>query len=143
MDNSHFQDANYLRDDQYRDSHNLEARAQLHQRFGTATMSWRLWVFNQLELKSGQVVLECGCGPGWLWRGNLDNMPPECQITMTDLSPGMVAEAEAALSGTAHKFNFRHGSESWTVRLTLLGRDRVKARGHQAPQGQLTERDYS
>jgi hypothetical protein len=37
---------------------------------------------------------------------------------------------------------FWHGSEIWIVRLTLLVRDRVKARGHQAHQGRLTEPDY-
>ncbi|MCA9934793.1 MAG: class I SAM-dependent methyltransferase [Anaerolineales bacterium] len=107
MDKSRFQEADYLRDDQYKDSRNLEARAQLHQRFGTAKMSWRLWVFNQLGLGAGQTILECGCGPGWLWRGNLDHIPPGCQITLTDLSPGMVAEAEAALDGGEHDFRFQ------------------------------------
>jgi flagellar hook-associated protein 3 FlgL len=36
----------------------------------------------------------------------------------------------------------RHGSESWIVRLTLLVRDRVKARGQQGRPDRLTEQGY-
>lgn len=93
-----FQDKTYLRERQYRDSRNLDARAALHRGFSTSTQDWQAWVFDQLELAPGTAVLECGCGPGWLWRQNLARIPANCAITLTDLSPGMVAEAEAALN---------------------------------------------
>lgn len=93
-----FQDKTYLRERQYRDSRNLDARAALHRGFSTSTQDWQAWVFAQLELEPNTAVLECGCGPGWLWRQNLARIPANCQITLTDLSPGMVAEAEAALN---------------------------------------------
>ena len=89
-----FQNTKYLRGDQYRDSQNLGARAQLHQRFSKDSNGWFRWVMSFLGLEQGIEVLECGCGPGWLWRNNLDALPIECQITLTDLSPGMVAEAQ-------------------------------------------------
>jgi SAM-dependent methyltransferase len=108
MDQSRYQNQAYLRDDQYKDSRNLDARKQLHVRFGTAPVEWNTWVFDQLALQPGERVLECGCGPGWLWRNNLARIPGGCQITLTDLSPGMVAEAEAALGdAAAADFRFR------------------------------------
>ncbi|MBE2199290.1 MAG: class I SAM-dependent methyltransferase [Anaerolinea sp.] len=107
MDTSRYQNKAYLRDSQYKSSDNLSARAQLHHRFSTAAQEWMPWVFDQLRLQPGDLVLECGCGPGWLWRDNLDRIPPNCHITLTDLSQGMVAEAKAALHETDHDFRFR------------------------------------
>lgn len=98
MSKSTYQDKTYLRERQYRDSSNLDARAALHRDFSTGTLDWQAWVFTQLALEPGTAVLECGCGPGWLWRQNVARIPANCQITLTDLSPGMVAEAESALS---------------------------------------------
>lgn len=94
-----YQDAAYLRGDQYQNSGNLGARAELHRLYSTAVTPWHEWVFAQLALQPSERVLECGGGPGWLWRENLPHIPPDCQITLTDLSPGMVAEAAQALAG--------------------------------------------
>lgn len=93
-----FQDKTYLREQQYSDSRNLDARAALHRDFSTSPVDWQTWVFTQLGLEPDTAVLECGCGPGWLWRQNLGRIPANCAITLTDLSPGMVAEAQAALA---------------------------------------------
>ncbi len=115
-----FQNTKYLRGDQYRDSQNLGARAQLHQRFSKDSNGWFRWVMSFLGLKQGIEVLECGCGPGWLWRNNLDALPIECQITLTDLSPGMVAEAQNGLANADQKFLFREAD------ITALPFDRRK-----------------
>jgi len=101
-----YQDKRYLSEQQYKDSSNLDARAALHRQFSTAKIEWHPWVFDQMSLQAGSRVLECGCGPGWLWRYNLEKIPPDCHITLTDLSPGMVAEAEAALAESSHHFSF-------------------------------------
>ena len=101
------QDVTYLRDDQYRDASNLNARVRLHVLYSTNLTRWPVWVFDQLSLKSGMRVLECGCGPGWLWRENLDRIPADCQVTLTDFSSGMIAESKAALAGTKLDFAFR------------------------------------
>ena len=104
--NSLLQNAKYLRGDQYRDSRNLGARAQLHQRYGSNSTGWFNWVMAHMGLGQMNSVLECGCGPGWLWRNNLDELPADYQIMLTDLSPGMVAEAEEALFESGHDFRF-------------------------------------
>lgn len=110
MTNPYYQNKAYLRDEQYRDSRNLDARAALHRDFSTNPEAWQAWVFTQMALRPGQTVLECGCGPGWLWRENLARIPAGCHIVLTDLSPGMVAEAEAALGDSGHDFSFQVAS---------------------------------
>jgi SAM-dependent methyltransferase len=101
-----FQDVEFLRSDQYSDSRNLTARAELHQRYGSNPLRWFTWVMDRLALQPGERILECGCGPGWLWRKNTERIPENCQITLTDLSPGMVSEAAEVLSNTGHNFHY-------------------------------------
>jgi len=102
-----FQDKSYLRDQQYKDSSNLDARANIHRLYSTSPLDWHVWVFEQMNVQSDMTVLECGCGPGWLWRNNLERIPKNCQITLSDFSDGMVAEAEAALADSEHDFHFQ------------------------------------
>lgn len=88
-------DQAYLRDVQYRDPAKLEARAHLHIHFKTAEVPWFDWLVAQIDWPAEAEVLEAGCGPGWLWAeasGAL--LPAGLRLTLTDLSPGMVAEAE-------------------------------------------------
>ncbi|HET7046251.1 MAG TPA: methyltransferase domain-containing protein [Gaiellaceae bacterium] len=88
-------DRRYLRDEQYRDQTNLRARIELHARFST-NPGWQQWVFDRLELADGERVLEVGCGPGDLWRANLDRLP-DVALTLADLSPGMIDAAREAV----------------------------------------------
>jgi len=97
-------DQHYLQE-QYRDASNLNARINLHERFGTSTQIWMRWVFDQLKLQPGERVLELGCGPGRLWTENQQRIPHECAVTLTDMSPGMVAEAQQNVGNDA-RFRF-------------------------------------
>ena len=78
---------------QYGDSRKLAARARLAQEYTIAEIGWFPWVAGQLPLKSGDSVLDLGCGPGWFWAGVADRMPEKLELTLADLSPGMVKEA--------------------------------------------------
>jgi ubiquinone/menaquinone biosynthesis C-methylase UbiE len=79
---------------QYRDGSNLNARAALHLRFGTATAGWFDWVMGQLaEVPAEARIVEIGCGPGLLWRHAGDRIPSGWQVDLTDFSRGMVTEA--------------------------------------------------
>jgi SAM-dependent methyltransferase len=51
-------------------------------------------------------MLELGCGPGDLWAENLARVPEGWSLTLTDASPGMVAEAQDRL-GSDRRFAFR------------------------------------
>jgi ubiquinone/menaquinone biosynthesis C-methylase UbiE len=99
-------DKQYLATQQYRDASNLNARGALHARFGTNHYPWFRWVFDQMlsVAPDSARVLEVGAGPAGLWRENLDRLPTDWQVTLTDLSAGMVAEQRAALSAPAFDF---------------------------------------
>jgi SAM-dependent methyltransferase len=96
-------DQGYLRDVQYADSTKLAARANLHAKYGRAT--WFPWWAAQLPWPSpgdgaNLQVLEVGCGAAWLWAEATDQMPAErIELTLTDLSPGMVDEAVERVAG--------------------------------------------
>jgi SAM-dependent methyltransferase len=102
----HGADQDYLLTQQYRDASNLQARMQLHERFSTSREAWHPWVFEHLQLPEAARVLEVGCGPGTLWRENLDRVPAGWEITLSDFSPGMLREAAQAVGGRHPAFRF-------------------------------------
>lgn len=105
MDSSRATERNYLHE-QYQDVSNLNARIALHRRFGTAKISWQIWVFNQFALPPAARILELGCGTGQLWVQNADRLLPSWQVTLSDFSQGMVEQARLNLAMTDHPFTF-------------------------------------
>src|SRR5579859_5925642 len=99
-------DTSYLLNDQYRNASNLEARAQLHVRYGTNKYGWQRWLFDQFDFPSPARVVEFGCGPGWLWAQNQDRVAAGWDITLTDFSAGMIEECKRNLASSAHPFKF-------------------------------------
>jgi ubiquinone/menaquinone biosynthesis C-methylase UbiE len=99
-------DQNYLKQEQYQNAANLNARIALHQRFGTAQVPWHRWVFDQLDLPPAARILELGCGTGQLWVQNGDRLPVIWQVTLSDFSQGMVAQAQQNLAMSHHSFVF-------------------------------------
>lgn len=91
-------DRDHLLAHQYRDAANLNARIELHRRFSVNRYGWQRWLFDHLDLPFAAHILELGCGPGDLWRENLHRLPRHWHIVLSDLSPGMVAQARAALT---------------------------------------------
>ena len=96
--------------EQYQDAVNLNARAALHHRYSVNGVNWNRWVFEHFglpdrTLPDGVRVLELGCGPALLWRENLGRIPPSWGITLSDLSAGMIAEAQGYLKD-APNFTF-------------------------------------
>jgi len=93
---------------QYRDPSKLNARIALHERFSTNPYGLQAWIFDHFELPDDAKVLDVGCGPARLWKKNLSRLPERWDITLTDASPGMIAEAEGSL-GSDRRFAFRVG----------------------------------
>lgn len=91
---------------QYHDGKRLAARGYLHARFRTNSYGWFRWLFDHLRLAPQSRVLELGCGLGWLWRQNLDRIPAGWDVTLSDLSPGMLDEARRQLGESASSFHF-------------------------------------
>jgi len=105
---SKFTDQQYLKTDQYRDSSNLDARAVLHQRFRTNSYGWFRWVFDTLLKPPEHArILELGCGHGLLWKENITRIPAGWNITLSDLSSGMLDAAWRNLVVSGRAFQFK------------------------------------
>lgn len=99
-------DPEYLRERQYRDAGNLNARIALHERFSTNRGDMHRWIFDHLlaALPAEARIVEAGCGPADLWRKNLDRLSGGWSVMLTDFSPGMLDAAKAALIGHEDQF---------------------------------------
>ena len=101
---SHDQD--YLQNDQYKTAANLTSRIDLHKSFSTNPYGWFRWTFDQLELPQDASVLELACGRGDLWHENLSRIPESWDLTLTDLSDGMLEEARTRLAPVSRRIKF-------------------------------------
>ena len=83
---------------QYRDGTNLNARIALHARFSAAAGDFHDWLFDHIALPPAARVLELGCGTGLLWSKVHRRVQPGWQLTLTDLSGGMLAATRAVFA---------------------------------------------
>lgn len=90
-------DAAYLRDRQYKDPTNLNARIAFHTRFARAEVPWYPWLAGLVAWPDGADVLEVGCGPGLLWE-RIARLLPRVRLTLADLSEGMLDAARAVVA---------------------------------------------
>ena len=90
-------DGDYLRERQYKDPGNLNARIALHARHSRQDVPWFDWLVGRVEWPEGGRVLEVGCGTGLLWVSAAPLLP-RLRLTLTDLSEGMVAAASGAVA---------------------------------------------
>lgn len=105
---SKFTDQQYLKTDQYKDSSNLDARVNIHARFSTNPYGWFNWLFDALtKLPAGAKILELGSGPAYLWTNCSNRIPAGWDITISDLSSGMVDAAWRNLVVTGRAYNFK------------------------------------
>jgi ubiquinone/menaquinone biosynthesis C-methylase UbiE len=105
---SKFTDQQFLKTDQYRDSTNLDARLKIHRRFSTNSYGWFNWVFDTLlKLPMDAKILELGCGPAYMWKECANRIPAGWDITLSDLSSGMVDSAWRNLVTTGRNFKFK------------------------------------
>ena len=105
---SKFTDQQYLKTDQYRDSSNLDARVEIHKRFSTNPYGWFNWLFDALtKLPADAKILELGSGPAYLWTNCLNRIPAGWDISISDLSSGMVDAAWRNLVVTGRTYNFK------------------------------------
>ena len=86
-------DREYLRESQYKDPTNLNARSRSTPSTPSADEPWYPWLVGRIDWPAGAEVLEVGCGTGALW-ANVAPLLPDLRLTLTDLSDGMLAAAE-------------------------------------------------
>ena len=91
---------------QYDDSKNFMARVELHRKFSTNPHGWTRWIFDQIHFKENSRVLELGCGNALLWKSNLDRIPEDSHIILSDLSSGMLKDARKVLGNSYDRFEY-------------------------------------
>jgi ubiquinone/menaquinone biosynthesis C-methylase UbiE len=99
-------DQAYLVSQQYRDGANLAARGAFLERFGTNPHQFHRWLFDHVRIPAQAQILELGCGTGVLWLKNQERIPGGWNITLTDLSAGMLQAAQRELRHVAHPFAY-------------------------------------
>ena len=77
--------------EQYKNASNLDIRIGLHQKYSQNPQPWFDWIYEQLNLKEKDEVLELGCGTGELWKNK--KLPEDVHVTLSDQSQGMVKDA--------------------------------------------------
>ncbi len=91
---------------QYVNANNISARIQLHRDFSTNPEGWFPWILEQLPLKDGMKILEIGCGNGAMWLENLEQLPLNIEVILSDTSEGMLRDAHRNLGEDA-RFTYR------------------------------------
>lgn len=95
-----------LKEKQYADSSNFNARINLHARYSENRNPFPKWVCENIIKTPGARILELGCGNALFWLANSDKIPERWDITLTDFSAGMLEDAKGRLKGLDREFNF-------------------------------------
>lgn len=82
---------------QYKNSKNIDVRIRLHQQYSNNPFGWYPWIYKHITPRSGDSILELGCGNGQLWVENVSNLPSNCKIILSDVSKGMLRQAKSNL----------------------------------------------
>ncbi|MEC0094058.1 MerR family transcriptional regulator [Paenibacillus macquariensis] len=93
--------------EQYHNAVRLQARIRLYDQFSWNRKGWHSWFFEHLGTVPNLKVLELGCGDAALWRRNANLIPETWNITLTDLSVGMLEEARMSLGMHSERFRFQ------------------------------------
>lgn len=86
-----------LNEPQYKNTENLNARVLIHEKYSTNKTPWHRWVFDLILQNNHTEIMELGCGTGLLWQNNADRIPKLLDLTLTDLSKGMLDAAKTTL----------------------------------------------
>lgn len=96
---------------QYINASNISARISLHQMYSTGRPGWFQWIYDNCSICRNMNILELGCGSGTFWTVNRDKLPPDINVTITDISEGMIRDAKRNItnSGLA-QYNFSYNT---------------------------------
>ena len=92
---------------QYKNSGNISARIDLHKNYSVNKKGWFPWlfeeVFKDVDKNKKVTILEIGCGNGAFWTENIKKIPENVNVILSDISLGMVNDAENSLIKAAGK----------------------------------------
>jgi len=115
----------YLKQMQYANADNLNARILIHDLFSTNQEKWTDFVFKHLLIEKGMQLLAIGCGNATQWQENRTRFPQGSQFILSDLSIGMLQEARAGLQWDP-RFSFYCG-DAQVLAFNRASFDRVTA----------------
>ena len=91
---------------QYLNATNITTRIQLHRDFSRNAQGWSPWIYQNCGISPHMNVLELGCGNGALWTENRSQIPEQIQITLSDISEGMLRDARRDIGLKDPRFSF-------------------------------------
>lgn len=91
---------------QYQNASNISTRINLHSLYSQNKQGWFPWIFEQCNLEPGMRILEIGCGDGTLWTESISKIPEDIQITLSDISDGMLRDARRSIGPNDSRFTF-------------------------------------
>lgn len=91
---------------QYQNASNISSRISLHSLYAWNKKGWFPWVYEQCQVADQRKILEVGCGDGTLWMENRDRLPKDIEITLSDISEGMLRDARRTLGIQDKRFTF-------------------------------------
>ena len=91
---------------QYIDTSNISVRIRLHTLYSQATEQWFPWIYRNSGIKPGMNILEIGCGNGDFWLQNIEKLPKNINIILSDNSEGVLKEAESRFNVNDKRFNY-------------------------------------
>lgn len=92
---------------QYQNASNISSRINLHTLYSQNKQGWFPWIFEQCSFRTNMNVLEVGCGDGSFWIENIEQIPSDMQITLSDISEGMLRDARRSLSSSRKNLFFK------------------------------------
>ena len=90
---------------QYMNSTNVAARIRLHSEYSVNQEGWFPWLYRMSDIQAGMNILEIGCGNGALWLENMNHIPPDVHITLSDISDGMLRDARNSINDERFSFS--------------------------------------
>ena len=90
---------------QYLNSTNVSARIRLHSEYSVNQEGWFPWLYRMSDIQDGMNILEIGCGHGALWLENMNHIPPDVHITLSDISDGMLRDARNSINDERFSFS--------------------------------------
>lgn len=92
---------------QYKNATNISARINLHRLYTQNPLGWFPFIYGHCRIQDGMRILELGCGNGALWTENLEKLPANVSITLSDISQGMLRDARRMIGGEDPRFTFQ------------------------------------